>query len=389
PSKLAYSGVVDVYSYINANFPAERIWSYYPPMTHLFLGACQYILKSFNPGFYVWIQEVYTMGLGEWLITNGTSFDVLRYLFFMKLPYIIFDGVCLYSIFRYLDSNSSRKQALRLWSINPVILYGIYAFGQIDLIPAALTALAILMVKEKKTWLAFLILSIAALFKTFTIFLIVPFIIVLTDSRKDLLKNLIAAIVPFVLIFVPFCFSGGKNAINSLFPVFYVNPSSDVLWYAVQKVIFIGFYAVLIFACFKLKKDQTGSTPLRIAIAVLMLIYILFFVPIHYFVWVIPLLITAVCVNIVPEWLYWIQIVCLFLYNLNSANTTTCLMLPIDPDFFSNLPGLPDIMHGFSIRWGAIMLGARLVFTALCLLIAMGMIGRAPAITKYFIKNNK
>ena len=177
--------------------------------------------------------------------------------------------------------------------------------------------------------------------------------------------------------------------VNSLFPVFYSNFSIDIPWQILQKLIFMVLYASLIFFCFRLKKERIESTVLRVAITVIMIIYTLFFVPIHYFVWVIPLLIAAVCVNIIPEWLYWSQILCLFLYNLNSANTTTWLCLPINPAFFSSLPGLPDIMHGFSIRWGMIMLGARLIFTVLCLFIAMGIIGRVPSITKYFIKNNR
>jgi biotin transporter BioY len=85
-------------------------------------------------------------------------------------------------------------------------------------------------------------------------------------------------------------------------------------------------------------------------------------------------LILGVCRGIIPEKVYWLQIALLFTYSFNSANTTTHLLMPLNPEFFGSLPGLPEIMQSFSIRWGAVMLGARLAFTALCVFIASGLV---------------
>ncbi|MFH1664794.1 MAG: hypothetical protein ABIA77_01465 [Candidatus Omnitrophota bacterium] len=375
PSKLAYQGVFDIYRYIDLNFSGERVWSYYPPMTYYVLGAFQFLMRPFDAGFDRWIHAVYFGGLGEWLAANKGSADIFRHLFFMKLPYAFFDALCVFCVVRYMDEGRSKKRALKLWSVNPVILYGVYMFGQVDIMPAALTILSILMIKLRRIWWGFFLLSVAALFKTFPVFLILPFMIVLTRSGKELVRNLTAVAVPFIVVLLPLYLSGGKGVIGSLFPRFYVAEVTGMSWEFIPKAVFAALYVFLLYRCVVSGKEGRDIFFPGLAVSVLMLVYTVFFVPVHYFVWVMPILIVTVCLGMVPEWVYWAQISCLFLYALNSALTTTALFAPLNPDLFLSLPGLPDIMHGLAVRWGAVMLAARMVFTAICVLVAMGLIG--------------
>ena len=209
PSKFAYEGVIDIYRYIGLNFPAERVWSYYPPLTYFTIGLSQALLRSFDPGFFQWIHDVYFGGLRESLVSSGPTLQVFRYLFFMKLPYILFDAVCLFAIWKYLDDGRSRLKALKLWCLNPVILYGVYMFGQVDIMPVALTVLAILCARNKNSMLAVILLSCAALFKTFSIFLLPLFVVVGARSYRDILNRILLAALPFVLVLLPLVLSSG------------------------------------------------------------------------------------------------------------------------------------------------------------------------------------
>lgn len=391
PGKLAHEGVLDIYRYIDVNFGEDMkfTWTYYPPLTYFVLGAFQFILRPFTHGFYQWIHAVYSAGTGVsgWLTASGVSFDFFRYLFFMKLPYLAFDGLCIFAIFQYVGDRSLRMKALKLWSVNPVILYGVYMFGQVDIMPASLAVASLLLIKRGKYWWGFLLLSAAALFKTFTVFLILPFLIVLARSRKAVLKNMTAVIIPFILVLLPLYISSRGCVMVSLFPKFYIERSAAIPWPFVQKMIFTGLYLFLTFTCFKLRKEREGVSVLGLSISALMLVYTLFFVPVHYFVWVVPFLVIAVCLRVVPAWLYWFQIFCLFVYNLNSPKTTTALLAPVNPRFFYGLPGVPDLMHSLSIRWGAVMLGAQLVFIAVCVLIAMDLTGRTSFLKRLGVRS--
>ncbi len=374
-SKLTYEGVFDIYRYIHVT-GADIMGTYYPPLTYFVLGGFQFMLRPFDPGFYHWIKVVFSMGTGEWLLANGASFAFFRHLFFMKAPYLVFDALCVYAVLRYLGDRSSKIRALKLWCFNPVILYGVYMIGQADIMPASVAVLAVLMMKEHKLWWGFFLLSTAALFKTFAGFMILPLLIFLSRSVKGLLKNLVPVVIPFVLVALPFFISSRGYVINSFFPAFYAGGVAATPWPLVQKAVFMGLYLLLISTCFRAKREPDGISVLDISISSLMLVYVIFFVPVHYFVWVIPLLMIAVCQGVIPAWVYHGLVICLFVSNLNSAGTTTALLEPLNPRFFHGLPGLPDLMHNLSIRWGAVMLLARLVFKAACVLTAMELIGR-------------
>ncbi|MBF0494506.1 MAG: hypothetical protein HQL28_05180, partial [Candidatus Omnitrophica bacterium] len=278
---------------------------------------------------------------------------------------------------------------LKLWSLNPVILYGIYMMGGVDIIPAALAMLALLLMKERKIWPAFILLSAAALFKTFSLFMLLPLLVFITRGKKDLLVNLTAMAIPFAVVLLPFFFSSGYEVLGSIIP-----PSASgnsgalgMILPMVEKLVFVGLYLALLFGSFKLRNSSDDKAILRISIASILLLYTLLFTPVHYFVWVIPMLIAAVCLKMISMRLYMVQILCLFIFNLNSSATSFGLFMPIDPHFFSGIPGLPDIIHGFSIKWGIIMLMARMAFMAICVIMAMNVMGLSGFRPKFGTSN--
>lgn len=377
PTKLATEGVFDIYR--NSN----PFSIYYPPLTYFFFGGYQLASLPFNSNFFNWIQNVHNVGLREWLIQNGTSINFFKQIFFMKFPFFIFDVLCLVIILKYLKEAYHKKRALRLWSINPVILYGVYGFGQTDILPAFFAILSLLLLKYSKQWWGFFCLSIAALFKTFTIFMMLPFLIFLTKSKKDLFNKLLALAIPFLVIFLPLFISSKGKILYAIFfdPGVKLTPFLDFF----QKTIICFLFLVLFYGAYKLRNDKKqDDCLLNLSIASIMVLYGSVFIPVHYFVWVMPFLIIAVSKETIPLNVYLFLVTLLFLYNLNSPNTTSWLFLPINPEFFSNFPGLPDLMHKFHIKWGGVMLISRLLFKISCILIAMELVGQSSLIKRLF-----
>lgn len=382
PEKFAYEGVVDIYRYIDTHFPAGRLWSYYPPLTYFELGCFQWALKPFASGFPEWINQAYSQGLDKWLLANGTSLRVMKYLFLMKVPYLFYDALCLWGAMMMFPNAEHRLRAGVLWMFSPVVLYGTYMFGQADIMPAALVLLSVLVIEKGYAGTGFFFLGMGALFKTFPIFLVPVLLVLVPKSGKELLKCLAAAALPFALVLLPYVLSGSAGAIKSLFPNAYTDYSDravDLTWVFLRRGMFGILYASIIGYAWIRSRTAKGKGVLAFALASVLALYALFFAPIHYFLWAVPLLIVAVVRGIIPERLYWLFTGTVFIYGLNSARTTTEIFAPLDPGLFLGLPGLPDMVHNLGIRWGYVMMGAEALFVALCVMTAVALAGESPS----------
>ena len=333
------------------------------------------MIKMFDPHFVDFLEAIKSSGIREYLLTVGADPTFYKYLLFMKSPMFVFDIGSLMAGIYYFEDPAIKMRFTRLWSVNPVILYGIYMFGQTDIMPAALVALGILAIKKRRNYVGVLLLAAAALFKTFAVFLMFPVLIIISRSFREFMKYAAIAFALFAAVVVPLYISSGGYVIISFFPRFYVENTDGALFYWIDKLVFVFLYLLSVYLCFRVKINKGGMGILEASISSIMLLYTLFFVPVHYFIWVVPLLMIAVCARIVPFWLYCLQITGLFVCNLNSQLTTTWLFAPVNPGFFLNLPGLPDIMHLLSVKWGVVMLVSRMVFTVSCVFIAFRMYG--------------
>lgn len=387
PAKLAYEGVWNIYGYINANFPDDRLWSYYPPFTYFTIGAFQWLLKPLAGGFNVWIAQAYSMGLDKCLLQAGVSFEVFKYLIMMKTPYLFFDGICLGAALGLSGGEVTRSKAIAMWALNPVVLYGVYMFGQADIMPASLAALGVLCIMRKKNTAGFALLGSAVLFKTYALFMVPPLVMLVSRTAKDAVKNMAAVILIPVIVLWPFFRDG---VMGSLFPKFYVGTLDNPEWFLARKVVFGVLYFSLLYGAFRKRKEAGAqeNAILGVSISAVLLLYVLFFTPVHYFVWVMPLMAAAVLRGMIPGRVLWGSIVLLFIYNLNSPRTTTELLAPLDPGYFLSLPGFPDMMHAVHIPWGTVMLGSEMAFLVLCVVLAAALGSNAPQLGKMLgIKN--
>lgn len=176
---LYTQGVVNIYEFLRKDsYTKEHNLDFsYPPLTYFTLGFYQYLISPFlGNDFSKWIRDYSDY-------RYDTSF-IFRYLFSLKIIYLIFELLTGLLIYKLLSNSSRRKLALSLWFFNPINLYAISAIGQFDIIPAFLSVLSYFLWNNKKALYSGLSLGTAVAFKTYPL-LFLPFYLLSKGSLKN------------------------------------------------------------------------------------------------------------------------------------------------------------------------------------------------------------
>lgn len=246
-----------------------------PPLTYLTLAVWQIIIKPFvGPDFYEWLARP--------LLEVFYAPHAFRYFFLLKIPYLVFDIGILFLLLEFFknDTQATRKLAAFLWAFNPVVLYATFSWGAVDIIPAFLLLLAVVLVKKKKPFLGLPFLGIGGAYKLFPLLFIVPSAFVAFSSWKKRILGILIGFLPFLLAVLPFVQHPGFRAhvlesdrqtmlfsasvyigfLKSiyLFFVFYAFLSLWIEKYGKRKVENLWQYALMMFLFFY---ATTGFTP--------------------------------------------------------------------------------------------------------------------------------
>lgn len=194
-----------------------------------FLGSCtpdNPLLKTFGVDLFIYppliyllhgvFNLVFSLVFGNQLM-NGFIIDQVHFfgnwwfnlhLLLLKVPYLLFDIPAAFLIAALFESKKDRLWAFCLWLFNPIILYSAYMMGQFDVIPASLTILSLFLIKRKKIYFAALALGVAAAFKLYPLFLVVPFVLAVPRWRDRAVLGLLA-VIPYVMSIIPYLPSEG------------------------------------------------------------------------------------------------------------------------------------------------------------------------------------
>jgi len=197
-SSFLKKGVIDIYSYLiekRESLPLKEEFVYFP-LTYFFLGGYQIAASPLlGSNFSNWLADA----SGRATEDPGT----FRYLFLLKLPYLVFDILIAYLLMQFFKDKKDKKAVFTLWLFNPFTLILIYIFSNIDIIPVFLVLLSLLAMKKKKTVRASVFLALATGFKAYPV-LFFPFLLVKADKFKDRVLGLSAFILTLGLIILPF-----------------------------------------------------------------------------------------------------------------------------------------------------------------------------------------
>lgn len=191
-------GVFNIYTYLISNresLPLKEEFVYFP-LTYFFLGGYQFISTQFlGSNFDSWLSDASAQAVDK----IGT----FRYLFILKLPYLIIDLIIPFLLTLFFEDIRQKRKVFIFGLFNPISVALIYFYSNIDIIPVALSLISLLLFRNKKYALSGLTLGLAAGFKAYPL-LFLPFLLLHTNSVKESFKMLFISIGVLILIISPF-----------------------------------------------------------------------------------------------------------------------------------------------------------------------------------------
>lgn len=175
-------GIIDIYSYLDKNinnFTIRENLNYFP-LTYFLLGGYQIVASPLlGADFSSWLSDA--------SVEATERIGTFRYLFILKLPYLILDLTTAFLITKFFDTKINKRKAFILWLFNPFTISIIYIFSNIDIIPVTLSLFSLLLFQKKRFIICGLTLGLAIGFKQYPV-LFLPFLMLfIKDLRKLML----------------------------------------------------------------------------------------------------------------------------------------------------------------------------------------------------------
>ncbi len=325
-SSFLKNGVFNIYNYLVVNkdlLPIREDFVYFP-LTYFTLGTYQVIISPLlGPNFTSWISDASA--------TAAQRIGTFRYLFLLKLPYLIVDLVVPFLLIKFFDSDIQKRKAFILWLFNPISIAIIYIFSNVDIFPVALSLLSIWLFQTKKYLLGFTILGISVGFKAYPI-LFLPFLFLFIKSPKQKVKLLVVLTAVVGLIIAPFISSAFINsAVLSSLTTRLAFPGIGI-GFGESLMIGIISLVVLFFTAYLKKNDRLNSVQYYIT-ALLLLLFSTIHYHIQWLLWIMPFVIFISILHSNLSKLIWIWafLACLIPILYDDKSMSISLLSTISP----------------------------------------------------------
>lgn len=365
PNLFISNGIFDIYQYLaqQDSILIGSLPTYYPPFTLLFFSLSHLFIQGVIAGFPQWLDLL--------LQSNSHLMDFpLRQnfltLFLMKAPYLVFDLGILVVLLRFAETVYQKKIIILLWFFNPIVLYGNYMFGQFDIIPAFICISAYFLFTRKQYASALFLLGLGVMTKKIPGFIMPFFLLAPNVSFSKRLALFAVGVIPIVVLLAPYLASS-SGVLNSLIG----GATSRKLGFldmenlgrTIKTMIFFVIYTGLLL---RISSRQDSSKLLfNYCAVVFLLMYSLFSISIHYFIWGLPFFILAVIrIEKIQPWHLIALMVLLLVYKIKRNVNALGLFIPLDYEYFSTLPDPKEILKRY-LPWRNILKTIRFAFVIL------------------------
>lgn len=277
-------GVIDIYSYLDKNVNSLKIKENlnYLPLTYFSMGAYYTIVSNLlGDDFSSWLKDA--------SVEATTRLNTFRYLFILKLPYLILDLIIPFLLIKFLHTDSRKRNAFILWLFNPLTISIIYIFSNIDVIPVTLSLISLLYFQREKFIKSGIMLALAIGFKAYPI-LFLPF---LALSIRDYKKITLMIFITFgltIAIIIPFWSTAFVN--SALLSSLTTRLAFPGIGIGFGESLMIGIVVLtILFLDILLNKGQKVNQAWYYLATMLLLVFSTIHYHIQWLLWILPFLI--------------------------------------------------------------------------------------------------
>jgi len=286
------------------------------------------------------------------IFTNSTatygmfvsSPGAFRYLFFMKLPYLLFDLASVIVIVNFFKDLAKRNRMLLFWALNPMLIYSAYIWGRYEVVGILFVLLSLLFIKRRQNLLSVFFFSLAIIARTGYIVVLPFYIIYLSNNWRDYLKYSFVAILPLLLFNNLVGLIVGNSVVNNL-------GQGGLLDFALSAQVGIGYSAValnmlvcpaLYYIYFKSKRENDFLQFVSFLTMTILAFLLLSKLHAHYLVWITPFftILLAYQRKLIIPYLAMIFSYFIFIDVYFGSTVSAGLFRAIDLNFFSNFAGI-------------------------------------------------
>lgn len=283
-SSFLKKGVFNIYNYLVENknsLPIREEFVYFP-LTYFLMGTYQIAVSPLlGPNFSSWLSDASSSVVEK----VGT----FRYLFILKLPYLVVDLIIPFLLIKFFDSDTKRRKAFILWLFNPISIAIIYIFSNIDIFPVALSLISLLLFQKKNFLLSSFILGVAIGFKAYPI-LFLPFLLLFVNNTRKLILMLSVIIIILAVLIIPFWSDAFvHSALLSSLTTRLIFPGIGI-GFGESLMIGIVSLSVLFFSALNVSNEKVNQAWYYLA-SILLLLFSSIHYHIQWLLWVMPFLI--------------------------------------------------------------------------------------------------
>lgn len=315
--------------------------------------------------------------LGGRVVSTQGWFDFIshpqayRTLFLLKLPYLFFDLACVWLLYRLGTGRSKSSSLVKLWWLNPILIFAVYVFGRHEVVALFFVLLSIYLTQRGRRMWGLLALGVAIALRYYAIFLL-PFYVLSfeTSWKKWLLAALCGLAVWGGVNLLVWGTTGSTEALRltSLSHGDYLLAMKFQIADWDNLYIFPLLYCLLVLH--RLYNRAYGLESLRrYSLVALLLLFALSYSgqsP-HYWTWFLPFLVLEMAEDRRFLPLHLAQAACLLGYSfIGGRSTAGYLFAPLAPDFFWSLPA-PIELIGEWLSPEVFISMARTAFSAITL----------------------
>lgn len=272
---------------------------------------------------------------------------VYRYLFFFKLPYLLFDLATALLIWRFIDNPTGKRIALLLWLFNPLTIFATYIFGRFEVISLFFLCLTAYQLKQHKVLLAALTFGVSLWCREINLLFLPILLIAVIDPKDSVLRNaLIIGICLAIILSLMLLPDTLLPALGGNLQLF-LDPATARSTESLNKLLSLGYHwfypvvigllAVVIYTWESLHLEHAER--FVVGSGLMLLVYFAFNVhSIQYAAWLMIFPVLAISYNskvVIPFVGLWLAWLVLWLLKTDGGVFTLFLAAPLSIDFMS------------------------------------------------------